>query len=325
MDERLKKLEAEAEIVRLLVAYANALDQRDYKKYASLFTEDGEWTGGMGSYKGRAAIEQMLIDNIGVVEPGYFNASNFHMVSNPYVEVDGDTATANSMFVFWVRSGGDHPAPQAVLAGRYFDDLALVDGEWKIAKRTAHNIIPFKDPHNPEAPDPGAGVSSAHLAPNSIEARLQRVEDELAIRRLLIEYSARLDGKDVDAWVDVFAKNGTWENGNLKFTGPEELRELLNREFGGEIPVNYNQTMTYQVIHGPQIEVDGDRAKVRSRHTLFRRDDTGHPQSVLAGIYEDELIREDGQWKFLHRIDNPVMPSREEWRAEQAERRKKGQ
>ena len=166
--------------------------------------------------------------------------------------------------------------------------------------------------------------SSPQVDLDAILARLQRVEDELEIRRLLIEYSARLDGKDIDAWIDVFAKNGTWQNGDLVYTGPEQLRELLHKEFGGEPPINYNQTMTYQVIHGPQIEVDGDRAKVRSRHTLFRRDETGHPQSVLAGIYEDELIREDGKWKFLHRNDNPVMPTREEWRAEQAARRAKG-
>lgn len=324
MEDRLKKLEAEAEIVRLLVAYANALDQRDYKKYASLFTEDGEWTGGMGSYKTPAAIEQMLIDNIGIVEPGYFNASNFHMVSNPYVEVDGDTATASSMFVFWVRTGGNSPSPQAVLAGRYFDDLVRVDGEWKIKKRVAHNIIPFKDPNNPDAPDPGANSSSAHLTPSSTEARLQRVEDELAIQRLLIEYSARLDAKDIDSWIDVFAKDGTWKNGDQVHKGPKELRELLIRLWGSEPPIDYMQGVSYQIIHGIRVDVDGDKATAKSRHTLLRKDDTGSPKPVLAGIYHDELVREDGQWKIFFRNDYPVIPSREDWEKVLAENRKKG-
>jgi hypothetical protein len=28
---------------------------------------------------------------------------------------------------------------------------------------------------------------------------------------------------------------------------------------------------------------------------------------------EDELIREDGQWKILRHVDYPVMPTSEEW------------
>lgn len=32
-----------------------------------------------------------------------------------------------------------------------------------------------------------------------------------------------------------------------------------------------------------------------------------------VGCYEDEFIREDGQWKILRRVDYPVMPTAEEW------------
>lgn len=158
--------------------------------------------------------------------------------------------------------------------------------------------------------------------PGSVEERLQRVEDELAIQRLLIEYSARLDAKDIDGWIDIFAKNGTWQNGDMIHTGPDELRELLLRLFGGEPPVDYMQGVSYQVIHGIRVDLDGDTAKARSRHTLLRRGEDGAPRPVLAGIYHDDLIREDGKWKILYRHDHPVMPTREEWEAILAERRK---
>jgi hypothetical protein len=36
---------------------------------------------------------------------------------------------------------------------------------------------------------------------------------------------------------------------------------------------------------------------------------------MLAGRYEDDLIRENGQWKILKRIDFPVMPTMDEWGA----------
>src|SRR5690606_12494724 len=132
--------------------------------------------------------------------------------------------------------------------------------------------------------------------PSSTEARLQRIEDELAIQRLLIEYSARLDAKDISAWVDVFAKDGTWKNGDQVHKGPKELRELLIRLWGSEPPIDYMQGVSYQIIHGIRVDVDGDKATAKSRHTLLRKDDTGSPKPVLAGIYHDELIREDGQW-----------------------------
>jgi hypothetical protein len=41
----------------------------------------------------------------------------------------------------------------------------------------------------------------------------------------------------------------------------------------------------------------------------------------LAGLYEDEFVREDGEWKILRRVDNPIMPTREEWLREMAARR----
>lgn len=314
MEQRLQKLEAEAEIRRVMVEYANALDARDFGAYAALFTEQGEWTGGLGSQKGRAAIEQMLVDNIGRAEPGFINASNFHMLTNPHVVVDGDTAQATSMFLVWVRSKDENPLPKPVMAGRYVDEFVRTAEGWKIARRVAYDLIPYNDPLNPAAPDPGRTEPD----PNSVEARLRRVEDELAIRRVLVEYSTRLQALDIEAYVALFARGGTWRNGDEVYHGPDELRPFLQRLFGGVPAVDYLNGKSYQIVHNPQIDLDGDRAKVRSRHTLFRRDENNDPRPVLAGVYEDDFIREDGEWKILFRDDHPVIPFRDEWRAKRA-------
>ncbi|MGZ5397802.1 MAG: nuclear transport factor 2 family protein, partial [Mycobacterium sp.] len=39
---------------------------------------------------------------------------------------------------------------------------------------------------------------------SSLEARVQRVEDMLAIGQLPIRYALAVDERDVDAWVDLF-------------------------------------------------------------------------------------------------------------------------
>ncbi len=313
MEERLKKLEAEAEIARILVEYATALDARDFATYVNLFTPDGEWAGGFGRFQGREAIEAMLVEHLGRPGPGFVNVSSFHSVANPLVNVTGDTATASSLFLVWVRNGEDPPQPKPVLAGRYVDELVKTAVGWKIARRTAHDMMPFKDPHDPALPDPGRKPGPPVL---SIEARLRKVEDELAIRRALVEYGARLDARDIDGYVQVFARDGTWQNEDQIYRGHAQLRQLLIDQFGGVPEPDYLPDQGYLIIHNPQVDVDGDRAKVRSRHTLMWRDETGHPKPMLAGIYEDEFIREDGEWKILYRRDNPVIPSRNDWEDE---------
>lgn len=58
-----------------------------------------------------------------------------HVASNVIVDVaeDGQTATARSYFA--VHQGTDALALQPIVAGRYHDDFALVDGEWRFACR----------------------------------------------------------------------------------------------------------------------------------------------------------------------------------------------
>jgi hypothetical protein len=46
---------------------------------------------------------------------------------------------------------------------------------------------------------------------------------------------------------------------------------------------------------------------------------------ALAGRYEAELIREDGQWKILPRVDYSIMPPAEEWMKFIRERKAAGQ
>ena len=41
---------------------------------------------------------------------------------------------------------------------------------------------------------------------------------------------------------------------------------------------------------------------------------------MLAGLYEDELVRVNGEWKIARRVDNPIMPTPDEWRKVMAER-----
>lgn len=158
------------------------------------------------------------------------------------------------------------------------------------------------------APAHGAAPSGAL----SIEQRLQRVEDELAIRRVLVDYSATQDARDYAGYAALFAKDGEWVNGRNVHKGREAIHRMLV-DLYGEPPPGYVNNESYHITSNAEIDLQGDRATARSRHLLVLRGPDGAPTPALAGRYEDEFIREDGKWKILRRVDYPVMPTPEEW------------
>jgi uncharacterized protein (TIGR02246 family) len=162
---------------------------------------------------------------------------------------------------------------------------------------------------------PALGLPVSGLAQSSaltIEQRLQRVEDELAIRRVLVDYAATQDARDYAGYAALFAKDGEWVNGKTVHKGRASIHKMLVDLYGAP-PPGFVNSESYHITSNPQVDVSGDRATARSRHLLVMRGPGGEPTPALAGRYEDELIREDGQWKILRRVDYPVMPTAEEW------------
>jgi ketosteroid isomerase-like protein len=315
LEQRVQRMEDESAIRRMLIEYGAFLDAKDYHSYAALFAPDGVWQGGFGTFTGPAAIEAMLTANLGAPAAGFVNKANFHMLTNPLIAVDGDRAHVESKYLFWTASPDNRPTP--LLAGRYVDEFVRVGGEWRIARRTTWGQIPFRDPNLPPAPGGGPAAAPAAL---SSDQRLRQVEDQLAIQRVLVEYGARIDARDYAGYAALFAREGTWQNGATVRKGRAEIEQLLIGLFGTPAAGFVNRE-DFHMILNPQIDVDGDRAKVRSRHLLVMRGADGSPVPELAGVYEDEFVREDGQWKILRRVDNPIMPTAEEWRREMAQRR----
>jgi uncharacterized protein (TIGR02246 family) len=138
VDQRLQRLEDERAIQHILVDYAANLDFRDYDGYAALFAEAGEWTNANGSHKGRAAIRKMLADTLGPA--GAPNRTNFHIISNGQVSVQGDRASAISRYLFVMRAPDGRPQP--ALAGIYRDELVRTAQGWKISRRVADDLMP---------------------------------------------------------------------------------------------------------------------------------------------------------------------------------------
>ena len=152
LEKRVQQLQDEQAIRDVVVRYGEYLDARDYAAYASLFARDGVWTGGFGSFRGPAAIQEMLEKNLGKPQPGFINKANFHLMTTVVVDVDGDTARARSRYTFFTASPDNRPT--AALAGRYVDEFVRENGAWKIKRRTTYGVIPYRDGNAPNPPPP---------------------------------------------------------------------------------------------------------------------------------------------------------------------------
>jgi hypothetical protein len=155
-------------------------------------------------------------------------------------------------------------------------------------------------------------LASALIVPVSAatpaEARIQRIEDHLAIERLLMEYGRALDNRDFDAYSQLFAKNGSWSGSLGTFTGPAAIKAAMLKAFAGSGMTNIGSN--FHVLTNPIIDIDGDTATASSKWTFMRMVDN-KPVIALSGGYADKLVRENGTWKFLSRVAStpPSAPS----------------
>ena len=152
--------------------------------------------------------------------------------------------------------------------------------------------------------DGGAGNDTAELA-----ARVQALEDERAIREVLVRYGETLDARDYAGYADLFAQDGVWTGGFGSATGPAEIEAMLRDNLGEAEPGFVNRDSFHQMTT-MVVDVEGDEATARSRYMFYTADDN-RPVPVLAGRYEDELVREDGAWKIARRTTHGVIPWRD--------------
>jgi uncharacterized protein (TIGR02246 family) len=133
-----QRVEDQLAIERLLKEYGRALDNRDFAAYAALFAREGEWKGALGSYRGPAAIQTAMEKIFKDAAADIPKGSNFHVMSNFIIDVQGDRATAHSTFIFYKLNKS---VPEAAVAGRYEDVLIRENGAWRFLQRNALPVV----------------------------------------------------------------------------------------------------------------------------------------------------------------------------------------
>jgi ketosteroid isomerase-like protein len=127
------------------------------------------------------------------------------------------------------------------------------------------------------------------------------LEEKDAIREVLAEYCFRLDGGDYDGMAALFAEDGTWDTAFGKATGRTAIAGLARdiRARAGD-----NRPRAIHLVTNIVIALDGERAQVRSNWTVVQNSPTnapGAPNIGSGGGYADELVKQNGEWRFRYR------------------------
>jgi hypothetical protein len=133
-----------AEIDDLLSRYLFSLDWQDADRYAEVFAPDGVLVWAGGTVNGRAAIAQEIRnaraadERTNAATPQLRPFKRRHFISNFVVRIDGNRATARSLWFEFNNDGADRK-PYLGAYGHLEDELRRVDGRWLIAHHQVFN------------------------------------------------------------------------------------------------------------------------------------------------------------------------------------------
>ena len=131
------------------------------------------------------------------------------------------------------------------------------------------------------------------------------IEEKDAIREVLAQYCFRLDDGRFDQMAALFTENGTWDTAFGQATGRAAIAELARslRERAGE-----QRPRATHLVTNISIALDGANARVRSNWTVVQNSPEG-PKIGSGGAYQDEMVKEGGEWLFRYRkIDRFIAP-----------------
>jgi len=130
----------------------------------------------------------------------------------------------------------------------------------------------------------------------SLEARVRKLEDLLAIHELFIAYGRYLDAGDVASYAKLYAEDGELMLGPMgRAKGRHEIEAMMSRTLSG------GTGQSYHLITGPMVALDGDSATAEVMWTGLRRGADEEPVLSMTGRHRDELVRTSEGWKFQRR------------------------
>jgi len=335
---RAQRLEDEQAVLNLQHAYGYYLDRGLWRQLADLFAPDGSReVGQAGVYVGRGRIRQsMELTGPEGLRIGQLNDHlEFEPIVD--VAPDGRTAKGR-IFELGFVGGGGQPGRLVqnvqvndyvrrdkawMIQSAHHYTILLTDYDIGWAKsafppRAASQALPPDRPptvvyeaypkvYTPPLhfDNPSTGATSATVLPvapptdrqiAAAEHQVQLAADYDEIENLQSAYGYYAEKSLWSDMAALFVDQGILEIGDMRQRGRERILAYLKNS-GPEGPVKGvldSQLQLQPVIH---VAADGRTANMRSRLLQLTRDAQGRPMWG-SGIYENELVKQGGVWKF---------------------------
>ena len=118
-----------------------------------------------------------------------------------------------------------------------------------------------------------------------------------AIAELIARYNWAIDHNDFQGWADCFAPEGIFDGMIGRYAAHGELDR-----FTAEVKkLTANTPNLRHYVTSIQTEVNGNEARSRCFLMMTSTSKEGGTKIVIAGEYEDKLVKRDGRWLFTER------------------------
>ena len=120
-----------------------------------------------------------------------------------------------------------------------------------------------------------------------------RTEDRVLIRETYGRYALASAKRDLDGWLESWTSDGHWKITTFEGSGHDSLREQWHAQW-----TRFENVAVINEV-GP-ITFAGDRARASCcvREVAVEK---GGGILLMTGVYDDELKRENGAWRFARR------------------------
>jgi hypothetical protein len=316
--------EAIRAVKRLQYTYGHYFNDGLWADLADLFTDNavGEFQTGIIAGKNKLRLRFMeLRTSLGLAK----GQLNLHLLLQPIITLGADGKTAKGTW-HELRMLGQFSRSASWLGGVYENDYVLERGVWKISRlrffeqykgayeEFGHHAPPrWNIPYHFEAAHvgvtiPKSALQSLPLSNSSREKpairiarlsqRVQRLSDETQVQNLQHIYGYYLDRKMWDDVADLFAEDGTFEEGQKGvYIGKSHIRRALE-VFYGNFPLSAGELFDHlNLATVVTVEPDGLSACARTSQ-LSMLGVNGKYARWEAGIYENEFVKQNGIWKI---------------------------
>jgi hypothetical protein len=143
-----------------------------------------------------------------------------------------------------------------------------------------------------------------------LERRLRIIEDKEAIKRVKAKYMWCNDKKLWTDLIDCFTEDAYVQYGTeFKLYGAKAEAEFLASRGVGR-----PSSLSIHHLHNEEIDIINDReAKARWQVYVYVIDEEARSKRVTAGYYEEDYVKENGQWKIKRLVLTPFLVEDSSW------------